>query len=204
MSNLIAVAIGFLASFFGLLAPSMLNMTTARISMERGRSAGIRFASGAAAIVFIQGYIALYFAKYLVANPSVILNLKRTGIVILVGLSIFFFVQARSKLKIRGKQKTGSYFATGLGMSSLNMLAIPFYLAVASLAENKGWMKIEPPYLLSFVSGAVLGSFSLFTIYAVFAEIIAGKVEFIAKNMNYILSVLFLVLAGFTVFSLTR
>ncbi len=195
MDYVLPLIVGFLAAFVGLLAPSMLNMTAARTSIERGRSAGIQFAAGAASVVFIQAFIAVYFAKYLVAHPEVITQLKTAAIFVLLGLSVFFFMQARKKFKAEGKQKKGSSFVTGLGMSSLNMLAIPFYLAMATLAESKGWMDIVPPYSIIYVVGAVLGAFSLFSTYAVFAEIIAERAAFIAKNINYILSGLFVILA---------
>lgn len=195
MDYIIPLIIGFLAAFIGLIAPSMLNMTAARTSIEKGKKAGIQFAAGAASVVFIQGFIAVTFAKYLVANPEVITKLKTAAIFVLFGLSIFFFMQARKKFKAEGKDKKGSSYITGLGMSSLNMLAIPFYLAMATLAESKGWMTIEQPYSLIYVIGAVLGAFSLFATYASFAETIAQKAEFIAKNINYILSALFIVLA---------
>jgi len=195
MDYIVPLIIGFLAAFVGLLAPSMLNMTAARTSIEKGRSAGIQFSAGAASIVFVQAFIAVTFAKYLVAHPEVITKLKTAAIFVLFGLSIFFFMQARKKFKAEGKQKKGSSFVTGLGMSSLNMLAIPFYLAMATLAESKGWMEIVQPYSTIYVIGAVLGAFSLFATYATFADIIAKKAQFIAKNINYILSVLFIVLA---------
>jgi len=195
MNYISPLIIGFLAAFVGLLAPSMLNMTAARTSIEKGKKAGIQFAAGAASVVFIQGFIAVTFAKYLVANPEVITKLKTAAIFVLLALSIFFFMQARKKFKAEGKQKKGSSYFTGFGMSSLNMLAIPFYLAMATLAESKGWMKIEQPYSTVYVIGAVLGAFSLFATYASFAEVIAKKAQFIAKNINYILSVLFIVLA---------
>ncbi len=195
MDNILPLIIGFLAAFIGLLAPSMLNMTAARTSIEKGKNAGIQFAAGAASVVFIQAFIAVYFAKYLVAHPEVITKLKTAAIFVLLALSVFFFMQARKKFKAEGKQKKGSSFITGIGMSSLNMLAVPFYLAMATLAESKGWMSIEQPYSIIYVVGAVLGAFSLFATYATFAEIIAKKAQFIAKNINYILSVLFVVLA---------
>ena len=195
MNYILPFIIGFLAAFIGLLAPSMLNMTAARTSIENGKKAGIQFAAGAASVVFIQGFIAVTFAKYLVANPEVITKLKTAAIFILFGLSIFFFMQARKKFKAAGKDKKGSNYITGFGMSSLNMLAIPFYLAMATLAESKGWMTIEQPFSTIYVVGAVLGAFSLFATYASFAEIIAKKAQFIAKNINYILSALFIVLA---------
>ena len=195
MDYILPLIIGFLAAFIGLIAPSMLNMTAARTSIEKGRSAGIQFAAGAASVVFVQGLIAVTFAKYLVAHPEVITQLKTAAIFVLLGLSVFFFMQARKKFKAEGKQKKGSDYLTGLGMSSLNMLAIPFYLAMATLAESKGWMAIEQPYSIIYVVGAVLGAFSLFSVYATFAEIIAQKAQFIAQNINYILSGLFVVLA---------
>ena len=195
MTYIIPIIVGFFASFFGLIAPSMLNMTSARTSIEKGRSAGIQFAAGAASIVFIQAFIAVFFAKYLVANPEVITQLKTAAVFVLLGLAVFFFMQARKKFKAEGKQKKGSNYLTGLGMSSLNMLAIPFHLAMSTLAESKGWITLEMPYTVIYVVGAVLGAFSLFAIYAIFAEIIAQKAQFIARNINYILSGLFVVLA---------
>lgn len=198
MNYILPFIIGFLSAFIGLLAPAMLNMTAARTSIEKGKRAGIQFAAGAASVVFLQGFIAVSFAKYFVANPEIITKLKVAAVVVLFGLSIFFFLQARKKFKVKGKQKKGNNFITGFLMSSLNMLAIPFYLAMATLAESEGWMEIEKPFSIIFVFGAVLGAFSLFSIYAVFAEKIAKKAAFIAKNINYILSVLFIVLAMFT------
>jgi len=195
MNYILPLLVGFLAAFIGLIAPSMLNMTAARTSIEKGKKAGIQFAAGAASVVFVQAFVAVTFAKYLVANPDVITKLKTAAIFVLLALSVFFFMQARKKFKAEGKDKKGNSYVVGLGMSSLNMLAIPFYLAMATLAESKGWMPIEQPYSTVFVVGAVLGAFSLFATYASFAEIIAEKAQFIAKNINYILSVLFIVLA---------
>lgn len=195
MGYIIPLIVGFGAAFLGLLAPSMLNMTAARTSIERGKAAGIQFAMGAASVVTVQAFIAVYFAKYLGQHPEVITQLKTAAIFVLLGLSVFFFMQARKKFKAEGKQKSGSVFMIGMGMSSLNMLAIPFYLAMASLAEQNGWMKIEPPFSYIYVVGAVLGAFSLFATYASFATVIAEKAEFIAKNINYILSGLFIILA---------
>lgn len=195
MNYLLPLFIGYLSAFLGLLAPSMLGMTAARTSIEKGRKCGVLFAAGAASVVFIQGFIAVSFAKFLVANPDVITQLKTAAIFVLLALSIFFFIQARKTFNAKGRKKDGKSFIVGFGLSSLNMLAIPFYLAMATLAESKGWMSIEKPFSLIFVMGAVLGAFTIFSIYAVFAEIIAKKAAFIAKNINYILSSLFVVLA---------
>ncbi len=192
MDYILPLIVGFLAAFIGLIAPSMLNMTAARTSIEKGKQAGLQFAAGAASVVTIQAFIAVYFAKKI--TPEIIKSLQTAAIFVLLGLSVFFFMQARKKFKAEGKDKKGSTFMVGMGMSSLNMLAVPFYLGMAKVGEGFG-MILEIPYSLFYVVGAVLGAFSLFSIYATYAEMIAEKAQFIAKNINYILSALFVVLA---------
>lgn len=195
MIYITTILIGFLVAFFGLLAPSMLNMTVAKTSIERGRKAGFLFSVGASSFVIFQASIAVFFAKYLVANPQIITKLKTAAIFVLLGLAIFFFLQAKRENTIKAKTKKGHPFLIGLGMSSLNMLGIPFYLTMATLAESKGWMRLEMPFSIFYVIGAVLGAFSLFSVYTVFSSKIAKRASFIAKNINYILSGLFMVLS---------
>lgn len=200
MNFMLPIFIGFLAGFVGLMAPSMLNMTTARTSIEKGKQAGVLFAAGAASTLFAQGLIAVLFAKYFVAHPEIITKLKTAAIFILLALAIFFFIQARKEFKAAGKVKKGNPFFLGLFMSSLNMLAIPFHLAMVTLAEAKNWMEIEMPFSFLYVLSAVLGAFSLFALYAYFANIIANRARFIAQNINYILSGLFIVLSSLTAY----
>ena len=192
MDYILPLIVGFVAAFVGLLAPSMLNMTAAKTSLEKGKSAGIQFAAGAASVVTIQAFIAVYFANKI--TPEIIKTLQKAAFFVLMGLAIFFFMQARKKFKAEGSDKKGSTFIIGMGMSSLNMLAVPFYLAMAKVGEEYG-MILDIPYSLVYVVGAVLGAFSLFAIYASFASIIAKKAAFIAKNINYILAGLFVILA---------
>ena len=193
MNYFLPFIIGFFAAFFGLMAPSMLNMTAARFSIDNGKKAGIEFSAGVVSVIFIQGLIAVNFARYLVANPDIIINLKTLAIFVLLALSIFFFIQARKKFKVSKKKKKGSRFFIGIGISSLNMLAIPFFLTIATIAENKGLMAIKQPFSSIYVVGVVIGAFLLFSLYSIFAEIIAKKAQFISQNMNYILSGLFLI-----------
>jgi len=192
MDYILPLIVGFVAAFVGLIAPSMLNMTAAKTSLEKGKAAGIQFAAGAASVVTVQAFIAVYFANKI--TPEVIKVLQKAAFFVLIGLAIFFFMQARKKFKAEGKDKKGSTFIVGMGMSSLNMLAVPFYLAMAKVGQGYG-MILDIPYSLVYVVGAVLGAFSLFAIYASFAEIIAVKAQFIAKNINYILAGLFVILA---------
>ncbi len=200
MNYILPLIIGFGAAFLGMIQPGMLNMTAVKISLSKGKSEGLKFSVGAASVVIIQAFIAVVFAKYLVDNPEVINWLKKIAVFVLLALAISFFMQAGKEMKATGKDKKGNNYLVGFLMSLLNMLAIPFYLVAATWAESKGYFKIEPPYSYLYVIGAVFGSFSIFAIYAIFAKKIANKAQFIAKNINYILAVLFIVLALLTAY----
>lgn len=198
------IIIGFLMAFIGLIPPGMLNMTAVRTKVESNKKSAILFSLGAAIVVIPQAYIAIVFAKYFVKNPEIIDRLTIAGIVVLFVLSIFFFIQARKKFKGEGKNKKGNYLLVGMFMSSMNMLAIPFYLLMSSVLEKKELLIMEQPYQGFFVFGAFLGALSLFLVYVLFALFIEKKAQFIARNINYILSILFFFLGILTLFKMFK
>ncbi|MDZ7614569.1 MAG: hypothetical protein U5K51_13350 [Flavobacteriaceae bacterium] len=79
-------------------------------------------------------------------------------------------------------------------MSSLNMLAIPYYLVYSAVLETKGLLLLEKWHIVFFVVGAFLGAFSIFVLYVLLSGVLMSRVRFIAKNINYILGFLFLTL----------
>ncbi|WP_298370271.1 hypothetical protein [uncultured Lutibacter sp.] len=189
---------GVLMAYFGLISPGMLNMTALKIRINYGKVASVKFSIGAAIVVFFQAGIALYFANYFNHNPTIISLLKTIAIFVFIALSIFFYILSRKELNPKPTKQSGNYFVKGIAMSSINMLAIPFYLGLSIYLTSVNKLIIEQPYILLFVIGAGLGSFLIFYTYIVFARIIILKVSFIAKNINIILSLLFLMLAIFT------
>ena len=185
---------GFLMAFFGLIAPGMLNMTAVRTAIEVSRREAVKFSVGAASIVFPQALIALIFANYFVEHPAILSKLSVAAIVVFFVLFLVFLLQARKKNEYTGKKKRGNQFFIGGFMSLINMMAIPFYLGLSTYFESKGYLIMKLPFILFFVSGASIGAFALFMVYVQFAKIIIKKAQFIARNINYILSGLFLLL----------
>lgn len=189
-------------AFVGLLPPGMLNMTAVRATIENNKKSGLLFSLGAALIVIPQSFVALFFANYFVKHPEIIEQLSIAGVIVLFVLSIFFFFQARKKFKGEGKKSKGNYFFIGLFMSALNMLAVPFYFFYSSFFQSKGLLILQHPFISFFVLGAFLGAFLLFVLYTNFAILIEKRAQFIAKNINYILSILFFILGILTLFKL--
>ncbi|MFK5878069.1 MAG: LysE family transporter [Flavobacteriaceae bacterium] len=199
MEYIIHILLGIFATFVGFLAPGMLNMTAVQIAIEKSVQKSRVFALGASVIILIQASIALYFSTFLSQNPSVIESLEVGGIFVFFALAIFFFMKTRAKLNIKEKKdKEKSYFVRGVLMAVMNMLAIPFYLGISTFLGAEGLLKMEIAYIITFVFGALFGAYLLFFTYISFAKVIIKRANFIAKNINYILSLLFLVLGIWT------
>ena len=62
--------LGFMTSFLGTLTPSMLNMTAAKISLNKSKTDAIKFAIGVSIVVLLQVYVAILFTKFLRGNPG--------------------------------------------------------------------------------------------------------------------------------------
>ena len=186
--------LGFIMAFISLIPPGMLNMTAVKYTLDKSSKEGIVFSLGAALVVIPQAFIALVFARFFADNPQVIDRLNWAGVIVLFSLSIVFWFQARRKFKAQGAKRKGKSFLKGVFMSTMNMLAIPFYLVLSSVLENRGQLIMEQPYINIFVGGVFFGALSLFLTYVRFALLIQKRASFIARNINYILSALFLIL----------
>ncbi|MCA0932336.1 LysE family transporter [Lutimonas saemankumensis] len=198
MTYLTHILLGFVMAFISLIPPGMLNMTAVRTTIEKNKKEGVWFSLGAALVVIPQAFIALVFARFFADHPEIIDRLNLAGIIVLFFLSVMFFIQARKKFRGEGGKRRGKSFWLGILMSGMNMLAIPFYLVLSSVLEHRGLLNTEQPFINLFVTGVFLGAFTLFFTYVNFARIVVKRAQFIARNINYILSLLFFFLGILT------
>ncbi|MCK4563004.1 MAG: LysE family transporter [Flavobacteriaceae bacterium] len=192
MTLLLPFIYGFSTSFIGMLAPSMLNMTTVKISMERGMFNAMKFALGVSIIVFIQAYIALFFIKFLKDNPDFIQILQKIALIIFVLLSIYFYKSYKTESKNTSdfKQKCKDTFVIGLLLSTLNMFAIPFYYGITTMLSKFGWLQLSQNNILLFVIGSAIGTFMLLYTYSNFAKFLKSKSKTKSNKLNLTLSLL--------------
>ncbi|AOW21084.1 LysE family transporter [Urechidicola croceus] len=192
MSLVSPLFLGFIVSFLGILAPSMLNMTAVKISILRGFNEAKKFAIGVAIVVLVQSYIATLFSRYLSANPTYIDSIKKVAILVFVILSISFFLQSKKeKRKTQSlNNKSKNSYAVGLLLSVINMFAIPFYVGVTTILDLYGWFDFSQLNILLFAIGSAIGTYSLLVTYANFANKIQVRIKGLIKNINLILSIL--------------
>lgn len=206
MGILFHFILGFITSFLGTLFPSMLSMTTVKISIKESKKKAISFAAGVSTIVIGQAYAAIVFSKLLLSNPAYLIALQKVGTVVFIGLSIFFFTQAiRSKNRTSGqKERKVKGYISGLLFSMLNMFAIPFYFGVTSSLAMMDWYEFESTNNICFVIGSSLGTFSLLFLYANLAKRIEKRMIWLANQMDFILGIVTALVAIFNLVDLLR
>ena len=191
MTILLSFLLGFFIAAVGIVAPGMLNMTIAKLSVSEDRKQALLFAFGAVLVVLIQCFVGVYFAKVLDANPNISENLKKFGTVIFILLTVFFiyngFRAKKSKLEVAIKSKSNR-FIYGITLSSLNMFAIPYYAFVSLTLASKDVFQFILPNILIFSFAAALGTFFIFYLYAILFKKVEDKVTFITNNINFLIA----------------
>lgn len=190
----------FIASLIGVIPPGLVNMTVARTCLERGKKNGMLVAIGASVVVFLQALIAILLAKYIFNNPFVNNILLRTGAVVFLLMAIYFFVKAKQKdvkIKVYEHAHRRSFFK-GVMMSTINVLPIPYFCAVAAGMSVNGKIEYDSTRVFVFSMAAALGTFATLYAYVVSFLKIEKKTETITKYSNYFMGVLMLLLVIIT------
>ena len=189
-------AIGFLMAFIGLMSPGMLTISTLNAAIDRGPKSAMKFAIGAVLPIIIQAHLALLGANYIKEHPQILNDFSKIAVFVFFILAFVFFKQYRQRKVIikTPKFSINSSFWYGVFISTINPLAIPFYFTYSTLLELQGLLTIKQPFISAFVTGAVLGAFTIMYIYGKNAHILMSKLQFVGKNFKLILTLIMFIL----------
>lgn len=190
MSITIIFFLGLIVSLIGVIPPGLLNMTAAKISLKEGAGRGIMFSSGVCLVVFIQTYIAAIFARYLSNRPDIVEILQRVAFVLFVLITIYFLVLASKnpepKVETEITSRHGRFFH-GMLLSVLNVFPIPYQAYMTITLASWGIMDFERLSIITYVTGAAMGTFVMLYMYIFFFDKIKDKAFTSQKNMNYMI-----------------
>lgn len=207
MSITVVFFLGLFLALVGVIPPGLLNMTAAKISLKEGPGRGITFSSGVCLIVFVQTYLAAIFARYLSNRPDIVEILQRVAFVIFVLITIYFLVIARNQKEakveadVRSKR---SRFFHGMLLSSLNVFPIPYQAYMTITLASFGWMDFEHTSIVTYVTGAAMGTFVMLYIYIFFFDKIKDKKITSQKGMNYSIGIITGIVALVTFVNIIR
>jgi len=167
-------------------------MTVVKFSLKSGRKAALFLVGGFATVLFFQANIGAYLSSVLMENSEYIIYIQIVGTGILILLSLNFLRLYLTKKQRKRKENIDSSraYVHGIGMSLLNTFAIPFYFTSISFLIGLQYFKYSLLNGFYFSIGSTLGSFSLYAVYAIVADKIEHKLDFVATRINLILACL--------------
>ena len=192
----------FSSAFMATVPPGLLNMNAAKTSVEKGKNNGIIFSLGVSFVVMIQAYLAVLISKFLYRNPEVIDLLLKIALAVFAFFAAYFFISTKREdsrqIKMVHVSKKNSFFK-GMLLAALNLLTIPYYSGLNAMWNASGWIKFQVWDICTFILAAGSGTFAVLYLYTVYFNKLEAKTHRFAKNSNYILSALMLVLLVITV-----
>lgn len=203
MNHLIVLFfVTFSAAFMATVPPGLLNMSAAKISVQKGPKNAYIFSLGVFVMVLIQAYVAVQISKYLFSHPEVIQLLLKAAVVVFVAFAVFFFTQAKHQKKtvpsLPNLSKRNSFFK-GLFLAGVNLLSVPYYSGLNAMWKSSGWINFTLADTLVFMISAAAGTFSVLYLYTVYFKKLQKKNRTFSSRANYILAALMLVLALITI-----
>lgn len=196
--------IGFLINGIGYLPPGNINLTVARLTVNRGmRQAGyflVAFSCVEVAFTFAMMQFARWMLDGVNADFSIhqiSLNTLTDGFMILMFLvmgSITWIGRKRSP-KPEENVKKGSSVFLGLLLGVLNPVQIPTWLFFGNYVILHEWIKTDLISLLLFSLGSGLGSAAALYGYARFARYIQDKFALSSQVINHSIALFLFVLA---------
>ena len=192
MNFIVCLLLGFIVAASGSIVPSFLNMTVVKFSLRCGSKSAFYLIAGFATVLFFQANIGAYLSNVLMENSEHITLIQQigTGILLILSLNFFrlhFFAKRKRKKEEIDKSKA---YLHGIGMSLLNTFAIPFYFTSISILIGMEFFTYSFTNSLYFSIGSTVGSYSIYSVYAMLAPKIEKRITSLASKMDLILACL--------------
>ena len=207
MNITVVFLLGMVIALVGVIPPGLLNMTAAKISLKEGHVRGVMFSIGVCIIVFFQTYIAAMFARYLINHQDVVQVLQRVAFVIFVLITVYYLLIAKATSKTEVEPESRSKHSRlfhGMFLSSINVFPLPYQAYMTVTLASFGWLEFNRAIIISYVFGAVTGTFVMLYMYIFFFDKIKNKNLTSQKNMNYFIGSITGIIAFVTLINIIK
>jgi len=170
---------GMLISFLGTLPPGALNITATQLTVQKGQEAALVFAAASILTVVVIVRIALTGMKQIIARRRLFQFLEIVTAVLLLAMTVGCFIAAAKMGGIANILPDYHLppFATGVFMTFINPLHIPFWLGWTSVLMNRGIMSPGPVQYNWYIAGIGLGTFFGFLAFIFTGQILLTSFE---------------------------
>jgi len=151
---------GMLISFVGSLPPGIINIAASQISGKQGVSAAIVYAIGSMLAEVIIVRIALSGMSWLTRSQKFfrVLEWMTAGLLIVFSATCFISADSMQEFPVILPDLLLPPFLTGIVLSAINPLHIPFWLGWSTVLMNKSVLTTGPQQYDIYVAGIGIGT----------------------------------------------
>jgi len=203
------ILIGIFTGTFGSVIPGILNTSILQITVQQGKSAALKFISGALLIIFLQTFLSVYFARFINRNPYVSDIINEIGIAIFLGLAIYFFCKKKKKTpteisQTKIQKMMSKPFFYGIILAILNIFTILFYVFLSLSLRENNLFDFYLPSILSLSIGVTIGAYFAFSLYLWLGQQKKVNDLYVVQKIYPILGFLSLIIAGINAIKVFR
>lgn len=181
------LVLGMGAAIVGGLPFGLVNLTVLNVTFERGNSAAIKIAHGAALVEVVFGLTALLtggmLASYIEGN--VIISFSTAAVLIIGGVFFILKKQRSSNSRVTGY----SGFLNGILLNLVSMQVLLFWILAIAFLSSRELLQYDILSILLFVSGIWLGKMAVLWMYINLSNRILSRSRIISKNINTIIGI---------------
>ncbi len=189
--------IGLFANFIGYVPPGNINLTVARIAVNRGMRQVFMFITSFSCVDFFFAYFIMHAAKWLAAQ------VKLDTVIDWVMVALFGVLGGITWMHRKRKPKTNhskrASVQHGILLGFLNPMQVPFWIITGTYLITHQWILDGKLALVIFSLGAAAGAFLALLLYARFAKYIKSKFDLSTRVINTGIAILFFSFAAYHV-----
>ncbi|UYW01286.1 hypothetical protein K5I29_12680 [Flavobacterium agricola] len=205
MQVIIPFIIGIIAATAGTLLPGLLNATVVGIASDEGKKNAQSFIAGCLSVIFLQTYLAIFFAKIIDGNANISNIIQEVGLGIFIVLTIFFLIKnKKTKLKkvdLKTTKKTNRFYY-GMLLALINVFPIPYYVFISITASNSDLFIFKPSNNIALSTGVIVGTYLVFRFYIRIFKNKSVENNLLLKNINLIIAAITGFIALMTLYKL--
>jgi threonine/homoserine/homoserine lactone efflux protein len=158
---------GMLISFLGSLPPGIINIVPSQISGKHGTGAAMAYAVGSMLAEVIVVRIALSGMNAIIRSRHFFRILEWITATMLVFFAVFCFIQADPARETSQPLPGTGWppFVTGVVLSAINPLHIPFWIGWSTLLMNKEVLLPQHRHYNIYAAGIAAGTMAGFTVF---------------------------------------
>lgn len=180
MKNLKNIVVGFLVSFVGSIPLGYLNIIGYEIYSKKGFPNTVEYLIGVVIVEAVVIYATLLFADVLTQQKKWLKRIELFTIVFLLILGASFFLNQDQNSTATSSVYTNYLpFFTGLILSALNFIQIPFWTGWNLYLINNGYISVEKTNKFYYLFGTLFGTF-----FGMLGLIFA--LHYFTKNSGYV------------------